>query len=61
MAEYVAYNKKTESIEFNFPDEYMERSNEIIKEILDEFAYEPVTQDLISRMNGLIDKKLKNN
>ncbi|MCL1864456.1 MAG: hypothetical protein FWF73_01445 [Spirochaetes bacterium] len=59
MAEYVAYNKKTGSLEFTFPEEYTERSNEIINEIWDEFAYEPITQDLISRMNTLIDKKLK--
>jgi len=60
MAEYITYNKKTGSLEFTFPEEYMERSNEIINEIRDEFAYEPLTQDSISRMNALIDKKLKN-
>ena len=61
MAEYVTYNKKTGSLEFSFPEEYMERSNEIINEIWDEFAFEPLTEDLVSRMNALLDKKLKNN
>ena len=59
MAEYVIYNKKTDSLEFIFPEEYMERSDEIINEIWDEFAYEPITQDLISRINAAIDKKIK--
>ncbi|MCL1832887.1 MAG: hypothetical protein FWG49_00135 [Leptospirales bacterium] len=61
MAEYVMYNKKTESLEFAFPEEHMGRSHEIINEIKNEFAYEPLTQDIISKMNALIDKKLKGN
>ena len=61
MTEYIIYNKKTGSLEFFFPEEYTERSNEIINEIREEFAYEPLTQNLVSRMNALIDKKLKDN
>ena len=55
---YIAVNKSTGELELNeFP--YPEKEKELMDEIYQEFAFEPLDRATLEKMNRFIEKKLE--
>lgn len=58
MADHVTYNRETGSIEVSLPDEFSSLYQEIVRELMDAFGYDPITPDLLVKMNLFVMEKL---
>lgn len=61
MSKYISYDPKTESLELSLPEEFKDRSESILQQLMEEFGFEPVTPELVLKMEKFILEKLEEN